>query len=150
MTGDMREFCVFAMTMVATRINKGPITLFSEQMPRVGYRHKVIGYLLPLTKGTKGLHCPCPTPISSLGMELCPLSGESRGLISIIFFHMLNGLKLTPAASPVKFVDIFYDSEALLSTSGCDCTVHTSRRVGFLRNQVTDTAIPMIPGVPKD
>jgi hypothetical protein len=63
---------------------------------------------------------------------------------------MLNGSKLTPVESPVKFVDVFYDSEALscqMSTSGCDCT---SRRVGFLRTQVTDTAIPLIPGVRKD
>ena len=37
---------------------------------------------------------------------------------------MLNELKLTPAASSAKFVD--YDSEAAMSTSGCDCT---SRRV---------------------
>jgi hypothetical protein len=42
---------------------------------------------------------------------------------------MLNGLKLTPAASPTEFVDLFYDSEALLSTSGCDCTYIPSSRV---------------------
>lgn len=73
-------------------------------------------------------------------MELCPPSVALK-----FFFHMmLNRLKLTPAASPTEFVDIFYDSEALLSTSDC-----TSRRVGFLRNRVTDTAIPMIPGIPK-
>lgn len=80
-------------------------------------------------------------------LDTLTLSGESPGLVSVICLNMLDGLKLTPAASPTEFVDIFYDSEALLSTPGY---AYTSRRVRFLRNQVTDSVTPTIPAVPKD